>query len=171
MARHKTGAEPTVDELIATLNHSNLPTLIIEGKDDLIIFRRLEERCKNLTLSVLPVGGRKQVLALFERLPEIRLAQAIAFVADLDLWVFSGVPIQYLSDKLFFTDGYSIENDAFRDVDCERLLMPREKEIFLDEMKSFAEWYALAVSRSVVGELFDIHPNRILNYPSEKVRM
>jgi hypothetical protein len=172
MAGLASRVEPTIEELIATLSHSSLPTLIIEGKDDLIIFRRLEEQADNLSLSVLPVGGRTQVLTLFERLSEVRSGQPIAFIADLDLWVFSGVPTEYRSDKLLFTDGYSIENDAFRDIDCERLLFAREKQAFYDEMKIFAEWYALAVSRSShIGRMVDVHPNRILNFESERTRM
>ena len=121
---------------------------------------------------MLPVGGRQNLLALYERQAEIRSGQKLAFVADLDLWVFSNVPTEYVSSNLIFTNGYSIENDAFRDVDCERLLVPVEKQAFLDEMKIFAEWYALAVSRcSGGGVLLDIHPNRILNYPSERTRL
>jgi hypothetical protein len=156
MARLKT--EPTVDEIIATLNHSNLPTLVIEGNDDVIIFRRLEEQAPNLTLSVLPVGGRASVLALYDRKGEIRSGQSLAFVADLDLWVFSGKPKEYHSTDLIFTEGYSIENDAFRDVDCEKLLVHSEKHAFREEVKIFAEWYALAVSRcSNESTVLDIH--------------
>src|SRR3954451_22189130 len=96
--------ELTIDEWIATLNHSSLPTLVIEGKDDAIIFRKLEEQAENLQLSVLPVGGRNMVLALFDRLADIKSEQAVVFVADRDLYVFSNVPAKYASDSMIFTD-------------------------------------------------------------------
>ena len=162
-------AELTVDELIATLNHTHLPTLVIEGKDDIIIFRRLEEQSANLTLSVLPVGGRDKVLAVFKRLAEITSGQAIAFVADKDMYVYSTVPAKYAAGNLIFTDGYSIENDAFRDIDCEKLLTAGEKQEFAAEMRIFAHWYALSVSRS--GAEIDAHPNRLLNDANERARM
>ncbi|UPJ25887.1 DUF4435 domain-containing protein [Bradyrhizobium sp. CW1] len=162
-------AEPTIDEVIATLNHSSLPTLVIEGTDDIIIFRRLEEQSENLTLSVLPVGGRKTVLALFDRLAEIKSEQAIAFVADRDLYVFTAIPAEYTADNLIFTEGYSIENDAFRDIDCERLLDATERQTFIDEMKRFSHWYALAVSRA--GAKLKTHPSRILDNAVEWAQM
>lgn len=169
VAKQKT--EPTIEELISTLNHSSLPTLVIEGKDDLIIFRRLEEQSENLSLSVLPVGGRNNVLALFDRLSEIRSNAQIAFVADLDLWVFSQIPPQYQSDKLIFTNGYSIENDAFRDANCISLLLDQEKQTFLQEVNIFVEWFALTVSRSPNFRELDVHPNRILDDDNERTRL
>lgn len=161
--------ELTIDEWIATLNHSSLPTLVIEGKEDAIIFRRLEEQSENLELSVLPVGGRNMVLALFDRLADINSEQAIAFVADRDLYVFSNIPPEYDSASLIFTDGYSIENDAFRDIDCEKILDAAEKQTFLDELKEFSRWYALAVSRG--GMDLGAHPSRFLDDASEFARM
>lgn len=37
-----TKAQPTVDELVALLKRTALPTVICEGSDDLIVYRRLE---------------------------------------------------------------------------------------------------------------------------------
>jgi hypothetical protein len=146
--------------LVATLNHSTLPTLVVEGDDDVIVFRRLENSAPNLALSVLPVGGRDQVFAIYGRRTEIRGKQKLAFVADLDLWVFSNVPQQYVSNDLLFTDGYSIENDAFRDGLCHELLLRAERADFERDLEIFSEWFALAVSR---GLSIDTHPNQLLD--------
>lgn len=169
MASKGLRAQPTTEEIIATLNHSNLPTLIIEGDDDVLVFRRFEQQAENLTLSVMPVGGRSQVLSLFKRSTEIKSKGPIAFVADLDLWVLSSVPAEYIADNLIFTDGYSIENDVFRDIDCATLLMPAELNTFIGEVERYLVWYALSASRCLAGgnAVLDIHPNRLLNSATE----
>src|SRR5262245_47043329 len=66
-------------------------------------------------------------------------------------------------------NGYSIENDAYRDVDCERLLSAAEKQSLYDEVRVFCYWYALAVSRG--GMELGTHPNRLLDDSSERARM
>jgi hypothetical protein len=154
------GRSLTTDEFLATLNHSILPTIVVEGDEDVIIFRRLESAFPNLTLSVLPVGGRSQVFAIYNRRGEIRGSQKLVFVADLDLWVFSNVPPEYVSDNLLFTDGYSIENDVFRDCCCEALLKGEERARFAQDVEVFSEWFALAVSR---GLEVAVHPNHLLD--------
>jgi hypothetical protein len=134
----------TVDELIATLNHSSLPTLVVEGGDDLIVFRRLEDRSQNLKLSVLPVKGRSRVLSLFDRKSEIRNPK-VMFAADRDLWVISTLPTRYQSSDLLLTKGYSIENDAYEDAEAQSLLTNSELNKFQTELEMFVRWYALAI--------------------------
>lgn len=155
----------TVDELIATLNHSALPTLVVEGGDDLIVFRRLEDRSQNLKLSVLPGKGRDRVLALFDRKTEIKNPKVI-FAVDRDLWVMmSTLPAQYLSSELLVTKGYSIENDAYEDSQAERLLTNDELAKFRAELQIFVRWYALALSRHLCNPAcaYKNHPNEILD--------
>lgn len=162
----------TTDEILATLNHSSLPTLVVEGDEDVIIFRRLENSTPDLSLSVLPVGGRSQVFALFERRGEIRGKQEIAFVADQDLWVLSNVPQEYISDKLIFTDGYSIENDAFRDGNYRDLLYGAERTRFAADLENFSRWFALAAARNIKdGDPIDIHANHILDNEGQRETM
>lgn len=160
----------TVDELIATLNHSSLPTLVVEGGDDLIVFRRLEDRSQNLKLSVLPVKGRERVLALFDRKDEIKNPK-VMFAADRDLWVMmSTLPVQYRSRDLLVTKGYSIENDAYEDAEAESLLSSTERGELLSELQIFVRWYALAVSRHLSNPTigYKNHPNEILDDPSHR---
>ena len=49
---------PTVDELVSTLRRSKLPTVVVEGRDDMQIFRWMEDLLKVHEVDVLSVGGR-----------------------------------------------------------------------------------------------------------------
>lgn len=163
----------TTDELFATLSRSSLPTVVLEGKDDLIVFRDLESKFADIQLSVLPVGGRKAVLDLFERYPELAPKKAVAFIADQDFWVVTGVPAGYQSERLLLTTGYSIENDVFVDGDLKRFLSKEEAEKFTKELVVFVRWYALAFSRFLKdpGKRFDFHPNHILDNEAEREKL
>ncbi|MGE6446425.1 DUF4435 domain-containing protein [Pseudomonas bubulae] len=168
MARNQ-GALPSVDELIALLKKTNLPTLIVEGKDDLIIYKRLENQFYKEDLSVLPVGGRENVLRIFKRVNELPPHCKIMFIADKDNWVITGIPGDYHSDRLFFTAGYSIENDVFQDVNVDAYMSGIEKQRFESELERFLAWYALALSRNIDegDEAIKNHPNHILDNQQE----
>lgn len=155
---------PTVDEVIATLSRSQLPTLITEGRDDFEVFRRLEERCGNIGLSVLAVGGRRAVIELFTRRSELEKGPPIAFFADKDLWTITGVPDAYVDSRFLFTSGYSIENDIYADGELETLMTADERDHFRAELAELVKWYAFAVEGILRGEphSLDYHPNHIL---------
>ncbi|MGF6815887.1 hypothetical protein OKW33_002693 [Paraburkholderia atlantica] len=157
--------QPTVDEIIATLKKTSLPTVICEGADDLIVYRRLENRLSDFGLSVLPAGGRLNVLSIFDRRNELPASLKIAFVADQDIWVNSGVPAEYDSPILIFTDGYSIENDVFLDGNLSALLVGTEVGKFTTELGLFIEWYALALARHLTNASNPItfHPDHVLD--------
>jgi hypothetical protein len=53
----------SLEEWIALLERSVLPTIIIEGRDDVIVYREFE---KKLNVDVLPVGGRNTILEIFK---------------------------------------------------------------------------------------------------------
>lgn len=163
----------TVDEMVATLKRSFLPTVIIEGKDDVIIFRRLEEVDVHLGLSIFPVGGRKNVLEIFDRKEEFLNSGKIAFIADRDMWVIETIPEKYISNDLLFTHGYSIENDVYVDGSLENLLFGDEKKLFFSELSKFVHWYALALSRLLKGEDSEIslHPNHLLDSEEQRLRL
>ena len=100
--------QPTVDELVAMLGHAELPTVIVEGKDDMRIYRWVEGRVGSQNANVLPAGGRENLLSVYQRRNEFTHLP-VAFVADRDLWLFSGIPEIY--HDIIWTLGYSIEND------------------------------------------------------------
>lgn len=156
---------PTVDELVSTLKNSSLPTIVVEGVDDIIVYRRLEDALADKDVSVLAVGGRAAVLQIFERLGEISNRKNFFFIADKDLWVYSDVPDKYKNKQIIFTNGYSVENDIYRDGNLEDLLVPREKTNFEIEIKKFVYWYSLVLNRILKGVegSINIYPGIVLD--------
>lgn len=155
--------ELTYEELLALIKRSSLPTLVVEGKDDMIVYRRLEDEYYDKNLSVLSVGGREKVLRLFEALKEAPPKAQVVFFADLDMWVLEGVPEKYHSDNLFFTTGYSIENDVFCDGNLLSYMDHRERIKFGKELECYLKWYALAVDRAAKGD-----GSSISQFPSDE---
>lgn len=156
-------AEFSPDELIATLKHTSLPTVVTEGKDDVLVLRKLEQIFSEVGLSVFPAGGRDKVLAVFERRSELPAEGKFIFVADQDKWIYGEIPNEKIAPELIFTDGYSVENDCYRDGNFEGLLRPAEREAFLAELDNFITWYALALSRHLENPIhgYDKHPNEL----------
>ncbi|MFO1103735.1 MAG: DUF4435 domain-containing protein [Methylocystis sp.] len=154
----------SLDEHIEMLKRSKLPTVVTEGSDDYLFFRRIEESLSHYGVSLLPVGGRQMVIDLFRRRKELG-RNDIVFFADLDMWVYSGVPTEYNHRKLLFTDGYSIENDIYRDGNLEQLLYEEEKRKFKHELCSIIGWFSFCIAKFSKGEEVKIavHPNRILD--------
>lgn len=153
---------PTVDELIALLSRSRIPTLITEGVDDQFVMRRLEEKFTDIGLDFLPAGGRGPLLKIFDRRSEISSASKIAFLADRDCWVYGAVPTEYVDDLIILTDGYSVENDLYADGELERFLTPVERIEYATSLENFVSWYAFALETHLVDEEFPIK-----NSPSE----
>ncbi len=162
-------AQPTVEEIVALLKKTDLPTVVCEGSDDLIVYRRLEERLSHIGVSVLSAGGRNNVLQLFERRGEIPSSVRLAFIADRDTWISSRVPAVYIAPTLCLTSGYSIENDVIIDGGLEALLVGSELTRYKAELIDFIDWYALALDRHMVDQSYPIayHPDYVLN-PTEK---
>lgn len=161
----KINIDISIDEFIGLLKNSSLPTVIVEGKDDMIVYRTIEEQLSHLGISVLPVGGRTKVLGIYERLNELRKNSRCIFVVDQDCWIFSNIPEKYISEKIITTDGYSIENDIFQDGSLENLLKGSEKDKFNTELDKVISWFSIAVSRNINGENSELkyHPEYVLN--------
>lgn len=158
----------TVEETIAALNRSALPTVIVEGDNDIVVLRRLEVDFAGL--SVLPAGGRDAVLELFRRRSEITNSAAKAFVADRDCWVFAGVPVEFQSQVLILTDGYSLENDIISDGNLEALLMPGEIPIFKEELSIVIKCFVVGLARILDGRpgVISFHPNQMLDHVDQR---
>lgn len=161
---HSGKARPTVDELFELLKRTNLPTVLVEGKDDIIFYRRIEEDLKEYGIDMLPAGNKDAVLDLYKKLKEVHISSPIIFVVDNDLWVHC-TPFDYAEfADIITTDGYSIENDLYSDGDLENLLGSIERSKFFTELQKFAKWYALSVRRRLSGadSAFRTHPRKIL---------
>lgn len=163
-------AVPTTDEVVALLSKSSLPTVVIEGNDDVVVYRKMEEIFFESGLSVLPVGGRKNVLKIFDQLSEISTRKNLAFIADRDLWVVSSVPEEYVSKQIIFTEGYSIGNDVLRDCNVKEVMSRFEREKFSVEVDKYAYWYSLMVRRALDGRPdadLKFFPGRVLDSEEE----
>jgi len=155
----------SVEEIIGTIKNSSLDSVIIEGDDDVIVYRRLEEIYEGL--SVMPVGGRDNVLKIYTKLMDMKISRKIVFIVDRDMWIISGVPVQYSNQNFIVTDGYSIENDVIRDVNVEKYMRGLEKKKFREELEVFGKWYALEVKKYTDGvdSRIGTHPSAILDNP------
>lgn len=134
--------------LVGMLRNSRLPTVIVEGKEDHQIYQWVE-RCRGLQkANVLSVGGRKTLLAVYKRRHDFAHLP-VAFVADKDLWLFSGIPPDY--PDVIWTEGYSIENDLYADADLENLLDTDEVDEHQQVRDIIIEWFAFEVEEHLAG--------------------
>ncbi len=156
---------PTVDEIYALLKKTELPTVLVEGKDDIIFYRAIENELGKLEVDMLPAGNKQAVLALREKIKAHPIAMPIVFIVDKDLWVHSEVTYPNDIEDVITTSGYSIENDLFRDGELEILMTPDERKIFKEELIKFSRWYALALSRNFKGieSSFRTNPGKVLD--------
>jgi len=155
---------PTADELYALLKRTSLPTVLVEGKDDIIFYRKIEEDLRSLGVDMLPAGNKGAVLELLRRISENPVPTPMVFVVDKDLWVHH-VNDGEKPDAVITTQGYSIENDLYLDGELESLLSMEERRVFREELDKFVYWYALAVARKLQGSdsTFRTHPGKILD--------
>lgn len=139
-------------EIAAILAHTRIPTLVIEGKHDLFLFRRIQEEIGAANVSLLAVGGKSCVVKAFRNRPVSNSAPTILFFVDKDEWAFCAIP-QEFDDELFeTTDGYSIENDLLTDGNVLSLMYPEEREVCEAEMKKFGRWFSVQMARHLRGE-------------------
>ena len=98
--------------------------VIVEGVDDIIVYRILINLYKTLGIQVIPAGGRDKVLEVFDEIKSTNNINKTIFIVDKDLWVFRGIPTEYQHERIITTSGYSIENDVFIDKENKKLLSP-----------------------------------------------
>jgi len=134
----------TPDEMITYLQDTYTPVVLVEGKTDVFIYRTLQEKIGNLQVDFMPCGSRTALLKIFERRHEFP-NKKVLFIADKDLWVFTGVPAEY--EEVFFTLGYSIENDLYHDgkARLEELLDQKEIEKRDKIVENVCDWFAFEV--------------------------
>jgi len=158
-------ARPTVDELFELLKKTSLPTVLVEGKDDIIFYRAVEEELSEFGVDMLPAGNKDAVLDLQQRIIRNPVPSPMIFVVDNDLWVHLPPTNMEHMRGVITTDGYSIENDLFSDGDLESLLSADEASRFAADLSKFAKWYALSVCRKLNGDdsAFRTHPGKVLD--------
>lgn len=156
--------EVSVEEIIGALKRSSIPTVLTGGKDDYTAYRFVEDCFRPLEVSLLPVGGKSNLLKLFERRSELPVPGPL-FVLDKDLWAIYGVPKPLQEcESVTFTQGFSIENDIFIDGNLHNLLSRAEKQRFSEDLNVICEWFAAMLERIKAGETATIktNPHKIL---------
>lgn len=138
----------TVDRLVGVLRHSQKPSIVVEGDDDVIIYRELTKRIGIFEVSLRPSGGRDKLLQVYERRSEFSQVPVV-FIADQDMWLFSGIEPGY--EDVIWTSGYSIENDLYSDADMERLLDENDRAEHQQILDSISTWFAFAVEEYLAG--------------------
>ena len=155
---------PTVDELVSILRRSKLPTVVVEGKDDMRVFRWMEDLVKAHEVDVLGVGGRLNLFAIYDRRSEFAHLP-VAFIADRDKELFTQLPVGY--EEIIWTQGYSIENDLYAGADpsLENLMDPQEAAEHKQLLNTIIEWFAFEVEEFLAGRdhEFDHHCNEIVH--------
>ena len=126
----------TTNEIVASLARSSSYNLVVEGKDDMTIFRFISERTG---LNLLPCGGKANLLEVYKRRNEFKDSKVIFFV-DKDLWVFQNIPEEY--SEIIFTEGYSIENDIIADSKIFEFYSKTEINIYELAKSELAKWWA-----------------------------
>ena len=152
---------PTVEELVAALRRSDLPTVLVEGQEDMRIYRWVEARLGNRAANVLPAGGRDKLLSVYERRQEFSNLP-VAFVADRDMWLFSGIPSNY--DVVIWTEGYSIENDLYAGAGLENLLDAEEALEHQQTLDAIVGWFAFEVEEYLADRPYKVssHCNEVV---------
>jgi hypothetical protein len=155
-------AQLTSEELIQALCRSQLPTIVVEGRDDMIVYRWLEINDCLKRVDVIQCGGRDTLLEVYRNRKKFNHIPYI-FIADRDMWLFSTTPKQY--EDVVFTAGYSIENDLLHGCDLvSKLFSDSESTEFHLLEDALANWFAFEVEQYLQGEDYnvEIHPNRLV---------
>ena len=151
----------TVDQLVNSLIRSQTPKIVVEGADDVVIYRELVRRIGILNVGLHAAGGREKLLRVYERRGEF-VHVPVAFIADQDMWLFSEIPQCY--GGIIWTKGYSIENDLYAGAKLERLMNAGERLEHQKVLEAIVEWFAFEVEEFLAGRnaKVDTHCNQIV---------
>lgn len=157
----KNNTQLSENEMVSYLRTTSIPTILVEGNDECSVYRYLEKKIKIEGVGILPCGGRDMLIKIFKRRNEFKNAKVV-FVADKDMWFFTGIPEEY-ENKIVFTTGYSLENDLYNKGLFESLLEDKEARDFHHLIGELSIWFASEVERYIrTGQsLCDFHVEKI----------
>lgn len=169
-------AQLTVQETLGTIKKSSAINIIIEGKDDIIAYRYFEDQLTEETgemILLISAGGRDNLLKIFESLRDESALGSCYFICDLDLWVFAGIPKEFRNTRIVTTNGYSIENDIFRDYDIGRLLTAPETVNLNNDLAYYLRWFAASVHKKLTGVDCSTsdHPTSVIDNKKDEVEI
>ncbi|HCA5024768.1 DUF4435 domain-containing protein [Acinetobacter baumannii] len=139
---------PTVNEIKNTIKNSDMINIIIEGKDDSIVYRKLERLYYDLDIALIPAGCRNKVLKVFDEIKNTNNLDKCIFIIDLDQWVLNGIPEKYKHPRVLTTTGYSIENDVYIDTQIDDLIdTHKDLSAYKALLKIYSTWFTLSLCR------------------------
>lgn len=144
----------TPEIIIETLKRSNLKTVLIEGKDDLQIYRHIEEEVDFLEVDFLACNGRNNLLEVYKAKNDI--STKLLFICDSDLWLFVPKP-EFINEDLITTNGYSIENELYQDgIEILNTLFSEEEILKKKQIiENLCVWFAYEVSKVLQNTQYD----------------
>jgi hypothetical protein len=145
---------PTVNEIVNSLKRSFMPIIIIEGADDVYIYRWLKTKLSKSLVSLQTTGGRNNLFAIHDRKSEFANRKVI-FIADKDSYRFDGVPSN--RQDIIFTSGYCIENDVYHGYDVCNLLDTEDLDDFKLLMKVIIRWFSFELEQFNQRKLTNIN--------------
>lgn len=143
---------PTVNEIVNSLKRSFMPIIIIEGTDDVYIYRWLKSKLSNSLVSLQATGGRINLFAIHDRKSEFA-SKKVIFIADKDSYRFEGVPSN--RQDIIFTSGYCIENDIYHDSGICNLLDHEDLNDFEILKKVIIRWFSFELEQFNQRKLTD----------------
>ncbi len=150
------------DELISAINHSSQPYIIVEGPNDVMVYRWIldEMDCSDL---LEPRNGCDGVNALIRRRNEI-VNPKVIFIIDKDTLVYSNS--EPVDNNVIYTEGYSIENDLYQGKSFEKHYFKKDdKSLFEKALNEFLRYYACELEKFKNSKEFDFtkSPESILS--------
>lgn len=141
---------PTVNEIVNTLKRSLLPVIVIEGSDDVYIYRWLKSKLSNSLVSLQPTGGRNNLFSVHDRKNEFKNKKVI-FIADKDSYRFEGIPAE--RSDIIFTSGYCIENDVYEGSNICNLLDEDDLNDFETLKQLIIRWFSFELEQFNIRKL------------------
>lgn len=139
----------TVEHLVGVLCRSHTPKIVVEGKTDIVIYRRLLGLVGIQQTILHAADNRDKLLQVYERRKEFAHVP-VAFIADRDMWLFSGIPEGYAD--IIWTQGYSIENDLYVSAELESFLETHQYETHQQVLNAVCRWFAFEVEAFLKGD-------------------
>ncbi len=145
-----------VDEIVTILKGTNIPTVLVEGKDDINVFRLIEERVAYSAKKIdfIPCGGKETLFNVYKRKNEFS-SKKVAFLADRDMNLFKDKNTHF--KEIIWTKGYCIENDIFAGSKCSlKLLNTKERSEFETTITEICRWFAFEVEKYLGDKEFNV---------------
>ena len=140
-----------------------MPTLLVEGEDDALIYRWLENQLGIFAGSILICSGRDVLVSIYRQRASFPHSK-IAWLADQDMWLFTSPPAELAG--MILTTGYSIENDLYAGSEIESLLEPAERSQHSVSLQLVCRWFAFEVLENQAGRDGHVkhHINRVIDF-------